>query len=76
MLVHRKVYEDIAVKFPGIWPKDGEAQFFTPIEGKERMWGEDQSFCWRAKEAGHPTYLDLGLICGHQGAMCYGLPKK
>ena len=76
MLVHRKVYEDIAAKFPDIWPEKGECQFFTPIEGKERMWGEDQSFCWRAKEAGHPTYLDLGLLCGHQGAMCYGLPRK
>lgn len=76
MLVHRKVYEDIATKFPGMWPEKGECQFFTPIEGKDRMHGEDQSFCWRAKEAGHPTYLDLGLICGHMGQICYGLPKK
>lgn len=75
MLVHRRVYEDIAKKFPNMWPEKGECQFFTPIEGPDRMWGEDQSFCHRAKEAGHPTFLDLGLICGHVGSHTYGLPK-
>lgn len=75
MLVHRSVYEAIASKYPGLHPEKGECQYFTPIEGRERMYGEDQSFCHRAKEASHPTYLDLGLICGHQGPQCYGIPK-
>lgn len=76
MLVHRSVYEDIAKKFPEISHEKGESQFFAPIQGKERMWGEDQSFCWRAKEAGHPTYLDLGCVAGHVGTMCFGVPSK
>lgn len=35
--------------------------------------GEDQTFCARAKEAGHQPYVDLGCICGHvDGSVVYG----
>lgn len=81
MLVHRSVYLDIAKKFPETYHKDApgfESGFFTPIQDSEtkRMYGEDQAFCHRAKEAGHPTYLDLNLICGHVGSAIHGLPNK
>lgn len=77
--VHRKVYEDIIATFPEVMKKDApgnESGFFTPIQGEDgRMQGEDQSFCWRAKQAGHTTFLDLALICGHVGSICCGLPE-
>jgi len=36
--------------------------------------GEDVTFCIRAKEAGHTTYVDYGLVCGHIGHCIFG-PK-
>lgn len=79
LAVRRDVYLDIAEKFPETMPnreKDNEAGFFTPIQGEDgRMWGEDESFCWRAKEAGHPCYLDQGIICGHRADHMITLPS-
>lgn len=76
--VHRSVYEDIVKTFPEVMKKDApgnESGFFTPIQGEDgRMWGEDQSFCWRAKQSGHTTFMDLAVICGHIGSICCGLP--
>lgn len=34
--------------------------------------GEDQTFGKRAKVAGHQTYVDMGLVCGHVGGCIYG----
>lgn len=34
--------------------------------------GEDVSFCLRAAAAGHPAYVDMGLICGHVGYQVFG----
>jgi hypothetical protein len=34
--------------------------------------GEDVVFGMRAAEAGHPTYVDLDVVCGHQGVRCWG----
>lgn len=34
--------------------------------------GEDVSFCLRAAAAGHPAFIDMGLVCGHLGTYCYG----
>lgn len=79
LLVHRKVYEDVAVKFPDVL-HDGqlgnECGFFTPIQGKNRMMGEDEAFAWRATQAGHPSYLDLGIVCGHVGRKVHGIPEN
>lgn len=33
--------------------------------------GEDVQFCTRAKAAGHQPYVDLGLLAGHLGTICY-----
>lgn len=77
LAVHRKVFLDIAEKFPETMSDNAlgnEAGFFTPINTDKRMMGEDEAFGWRAKEAGHPSYLDLGLICGHIGAVVHGMP--
>ena len=75
--VNRKVFLDIAAKFPQVMSKDSfgnETGFFTNIQTDNRMMGEDESFAWRAKEAGHPSFLDLGTICGHIGNVIHGMP--
>jgi hypothetical protein len=68
--VHRKVFEDILKTQPGIRGEgDKPHAFFNPIEGGPQ--GEDIAFCKRAAEAGHPTFLDLSLHCGHVGKFAY-----
>lgn len=77
LAVHRQVYLDIATKFPETMSPDSlgnECGFFTPIQTPERMLGEDESFAKRATDAGHPSYLDLGLVCGHVGEAIHGIP--
>jgi hypothetical protein len=34
--------------------------------------GEDQTFGIRAGLAGHQSYVDMGLVCGHAGTIVYG----
>lgn len=79
LAVHRKVFEDIIKKFPETLTETAlgnEAGFFTPIQTEHRMMGEDEAFAWRANEAGHPSYIDLGVICGHVGTVVHGIPLK
>lgn len=77
--IHRQVFLDVAAKFPETYSDDSlgnECGFFTNIQTPQRMLGEDESFGKRATDAGHPTYLDLGLICGHVGSgNIHGLPQ-
>ena len=54
VLLKREVLFEVAAKF-GCW--------FDPING----FGEDLSFCWRAKEAGYDVWLDPSVSCGHVG---------
>jgi hypothetical protein len=63
MLVHRRVFEDIAKTYPDI-----DGNFFHPIDGKV---GEDISFCIRAKKSGHPTFCDLAVPTFHVGYKTY-----
>lgn len=74
ILVHRTVFEDIIktqgekirVKNDYVRLKLGyEYSFFWPID---QDWGDDQSFCIRAKEAGHQPWVDLSLMPPHVGA--------
>ena len=70
MLVHRKVFEDIATAFPELGPKkEGDAfDFFHPLSSNE---GEDVSFCRRAAKSGHQPHIDLGLPVFHVGYKTY-----
>lgn len=71
LAVHRQVFLDIAAKFPETLnpeSKGNECGFFTNIQTPQMMMGEDQSFAKRATDSGHPTYLDLGICCGHVGS--------
>lgn len=42
------------------------------IRNSRLQQGEDQTFGIRAGQAGHQTYVDLGVVCGHIGVACYG----
>lgn len=79
LAVHRQVFLDIAAKFPETLSPDSlgnECGFFTNIQTPQRMMGEDESFAKRATDAGHPSYLDLAVICGHIGQNVHGLPRS
>lgn len=69
-MVHRKVYTDIQAKFPDLAPKaEGEPwDFFGHDVGRS---GEDMHFGRLAKEAGHQSFLDCGVFCGHIGNFCF-----
>lgn len=70
LLIHRKVFSDIMVKYPelkGANPND-PFDFFHPINSNM---GEDVSFCHRAKQAGHQCHVDLGLPVYHVGYKTY-----
>ena len=54
VLVKTEVLFDVAAKF-GTW--------FEPMNG----FGEDLSFCWRARECGYDILLDPSITCGHIG---------
>jgi hypothetical protein len=80
LAVHRQVFLDIATKFPETMSENAignECGFFTNIQLPERMMGEDESFAKRATDAGHPTFLDLGLLCGHiSSGNIHGMPQN
>ena len=42
------------------------------IKNSRLQQGEDQTFGIRAGLAGHQSYVDLSVVCGHIGAVCYG----
>lgn len=67
--VHRRVFEDI-LQQPGVKAEEGKPHnFFNAIDGGPQ--GEDVAFCKRALEAGHPSFLDLSLHCGHVGKFAF-----
>ena len=55
VLVSTQVILDVAAKFNG--------RMFDPIEG----FGEDVSFCWRARQCGYDIWCDSGIEFGHVG---------
>jgi hypothetical protein len=63
-------------------PLDGNVAY-EAMAGLQNIWshaktdnslgfGEDVSFCLRAAAAGHQPHVDMGLVCGHLGAYCFG----
>lgn len=70
MLVHRRVFADMAQKFPELetTQPDMKFDFFRPGEGGL---GEDISFCRRAKACGHQPHVDLGIPLAHLGYKAY-----
>lgn len=69
LMVHRSVFESISTKHPSLKGKWFSAN--SPDEAMSGM-GEDILFCKHATEAGHPPFVDLGVVCGHVGDKIYG----
>lgn len=76
-LVHRDVFTDIIkthgdkIRVTNEYIKKTlgyEYSFFMPLM---QDWGDDQSFCSRAKEAGHQTWVDLSLMPAHVGMKAF-----
>lgn len=72
--IHRSVFEEMqAAAAPGgalteIAPPAGrEGDAFGYFGRTSAARGEDIAFCRRAGKIGIKTYMDTGLICGHQG---------
>jgi GT2 family glycosyltransferase len=57
LLIHRDVFESIPGKPPFRW--------FHHEEEGEQMFGEDFTFCRRARAAGHQLWIDTGVKAGH-----------
>ncbi len=83
LLTHRSVFEDIQKKFPDIAPKDIEYETMDgrKVRRRQEVWdyfrkfegcGEDVSFCFRAREAGHKVYVDHAVKCLHAGGNAWG----
>jgi hypothetical protein len=76
VLIHRDVFADIVrtqpqgiVKRPEMRARlKYEYGFFNPIDAD---FGDDISFCHRAREAGHEIWVDLALNSAHIGDHCY-----
>ena len=54
VLIKTDVLFEVAAKFK---------TWFEPMNG----FGEDLSFCWRARECGYDVLLDPNVKCGHIG---------
>lgn len=75
-MVHRTVYEDIIKLHPELYKTgSSECQVFSTFATEGRMAGEDESFCVRAKEAGHDSFLDLSVVAGHVGRRVNYIPS-
>lgn len=51
-------------------------QATADVDSTKRLrFGEDRTFALRAEQAGHPSHIDFGLVCGHEGPYVF-LPGK
>lgn len=57
VLMSTDVLLSVAARFGG--------RMFDPLEG----FGEDVSFCWRARQCGYEIWCDSGIELGHIGSM-------
>jgi GT2 family glycosyltransferase len=59
LLVHRRVFEAIASEYPP------PLSWFAETVAFGQVWGEDITFCVRAKAAGFPIFVDCDVKVGH-----------
>lgn len=59
ILIHRDVFEDPNVRDPGLLP------WYAEIADTEIVYGEDVTFCLRARKAGWPVKVHTGVQAGH-----------
>ena len=73
LATHRSVYEDMWDSLPEcdyIDDETGETfegrPFFHPLIRNRTHYGEDFTFCLRARDAGHRVYVDTRIQIGHE----------
>lgn len=74
--VHRSVFEALSKEPSMLGVVDGAGVPVFPfyaniIDDIGRWWGEDTSFCLRAKKIGFSTYCDTRVRVGHKGGYVY-----
>lgn len=74
--VHRSVFEELIKK--GVCPPCNDAKndplypfYLSMIDADNVWWGEDTSFCLRAKSIGVQTFVDTRARVGHKGSYVY-----
>ena len=65
VLIHRSVLEDMQAARGGSRNAWFGFDILTAETGEEWSMGEDVSFCLRARDAGHLTYVDTTIQVGH-----------
>jgi len=60
LLVHRSVYENLATRYG-----DNAHPWFAESEIGGQEYGEDVTFCMRARAAGYPIFVHTGIKIGH-----------
>lgn len=84
-LIHRKVFLDIANKYPGL--KYTQSNQSLGVDDKEQIedsfhyfveqkvngtfWGEDKSFFYRASKVGYDIWMDSSIRLNHTGYHIY-----
>lgn len=73
LLVSRKVIEDVAREFYP-FSNNGDGFWFEFMKGPHGAeWGEDVSFCWKARRLGFRIFVDTSVVPGHIGDYPYGV---
>lgn len=70
MRVRRSVFEKMIEKWPDDWYEDAHGKmhdFFPAGRIGNAFWGEDISFCQRAKECGFDLWAHQGIALTHHG---------
>lgn len=71
LLVHRRVFVEMAKRFPPPWPWFAETPFYEKDEAGQPIletgdaYSEDITFCLRAQAAGFPIHVHTGIKIGH-----------
>ncbi len=60
VLIHRSVLEDLGLRYA-----DRAHVWFAETEAFGKDWGEDVTFCLRARQAGYPVHVHTGIKVGH-----------
>lgn len=76
--VHRNVFERMLQLLPDVFPRimcgnQPTYPFYANIIHEGQWYGEDSSFCVRARQAGCSVYVDARCRVFHKGPYLYGL---
>jgi hypothetical protein len=76
LLIAREVIEKMAAAYhPKEYAEHGDGFWFEFLRGPHNQeWGEDVSFCWKARRLGYQIFVDTSVTPGHVGEYPYGVP--